>query len=73
MEVVNFIAALPRGSGRRNSCMALPHCPGAVLNATRALHCMTTLGQLAVQLLQRTPTPPWDSGQCNSCNALPSC
>ena len=35
------------------------------------MHCLTALGQWAVQLLQCTATLPVGSGQCNSCNALP--
>ena len=38
-----------------------------------ALHCLTVLGQWAVQLLQCTASLPRGSGQWNSCNALPHC
>ena len=36
-----------------------------------AMRCLTALGQWALQLLQCTASPPWGSGQWNSCNALP--
>ena len=42
-------------------------------NGTRAMHCLTTCGQWAVQLVQCTASVPGGSGQCNSCNALPHC
>ena len=77
------------GSGEDNSCNALPHCLGAVGSATPAMHCLTALravdsatpamhclaawGQWAVELLQCTAPLPGNSGQCNSCNALPHC
>ena len=35
------------------------------------MHCHTTWGQWAVELLQCTTTLPGGGGQCNSCNALP--
>ena len=34
------------------------------------MHCLTALGQWAVELLQYTATLPGGSGQCSSCNAL---
>ena len=37
------------------------------------MHCLTALGQWAVELLQCTASLPGGSGQCNSCNALPHC
>ena len=37
------------------------------------MHCLTALGQWAVQLLQCTASLLGGSGQCNSCNALPHC
>ena len=37
------------------------------------MHCLTTLGQWAVELLQCTASLPGGSGQRNSCNALPHC
>ena len=50
-----------------------PHCLGAADSATSAMHCLTALGQWAVQLLQYTAALPGGSGQCNSCNAMPHC
>ena len=38
VELLLCIASLPRGSGQCNSCIALPHCPGAVGSATPAIH-----------------------------------
>ena len=73
VELLQCTASLPRGSGQCNSCNALPHCLGAVGNATPAMHCLTALWQWTVQLLQRTASLPGSSGQCNSCNALPHC
>ena len=35
------------------------------------MHCLTALGQWAVQLLQCTASLPGGSGQWNSCNTLP--
>ena len=37
------------------------------------MHCLTALGQQAVQLLQCTASLPGGSGQRNSCNALSHC
>ena len=76
------------GSGQC-TCNELPHCLGAVGSATLAMHCLTALGQWAVELLQRTATLPGyseamqllqytaslpgGSGQWKSCHALPLC
>ena len=73
MELLQCTTSLPRGSWQWNSCNALPHCPGAADSATSAMHCLTALGQWAVQLLQCTAALPGGSGQCNSCNAMPHC
>ena len=73
VQLLQCTASLPGGSGQRNSCNALPHCPGAVGSGTPATHCLTAWGQWAVQLLQCTASLPGGSGQCNSCNALPRC
>ena len=59
-----------RGSGQCSSCNALPHWLGAVCSPTPAMHCLTALGQWAMELLQYTATLPGGSGQCSSCNAL---
>ena len=79
-------ASLPRGRGQWDSYKTLPHCLGAVGSETPAIHCFTTRGvgcapptmhcrttwgQWAVQLLQYTASLPRGSGQCNSCNTLP--
>ena len=69
----NALPHCPGGSGQRNSCNALPHCLGAVGSATPAMHCLTAWGQWAVELLQCTAPLPGGSGRCNSCNALPHC
>ena len=77
------------GSGKCNSCHALPHCPVAPGSGTPAtqrpapsgqwavqlLQYISSLlwGQWVVQLLQRTTPPSWGSGKCNSCHAPPHC
>ena len=38
VQLLQFTASLPRGSGRCNSRNALPHCPGAVGSGTPAMH-----------------------------------
>ena len=48
-----------------------PYRLGAVGNGTLALHCLTSWGQWAFELLQYTASLYWGSGQCNSFNALP--
>ena len=53
-------------SKERNPCNALPHCLGAVGNATPAMHCLDAWGQWVVELLQCTATLPRGSGQCKS-------
>ena len=64
--------ALPRRRllrKERYSCNALPHFLGAVGNGTLAIHCLTTWGQWAMELLQRTASLPRGTGQWSSCNA----
>ena len=73
MELLQRTATLPRGSGQCNSYNALPHCLGAMDNATPAMQCLIALGRWAVQLLQCTASLPRGSGQWNSCHALPHC
>ena len=51
-------SSFARGSGQCNSCNALPHCLGTVGRANLATHCLTALGQWAVQLLQCTAWRP---------------
>ena len=72
MQLLQY-TALSGGSGQCNSCNTLPHCPGAVGSATPAMHCLTALGQWAVELRQCTAPLPGGSGQWNPCNALPHC
>ena len=55
-------AAMPGGSGQWNSCHTPPHCPGAVGGGIPAVHCVTTWGQWAVELLQYTAALPEGSG-----------
>ena len=62
MQLPQCTATLPWGSGRWNSCNALPHCPGAVGTAAPAMLCLTAGGQRAVQFLQRRPQCPWAAG-----------
>ena len=76
MELLRYTASPPWGSGQRNSCLTLPHRPGAVGSATPAIHCLTAQGQRAVELLFNTASPPGGSGQwssCSCCNALLIC
>ena len=42
-------------------------------SGTPVTHCLTAWGQWAAELLQYTAALPGDSGQWNSCNALPHC
>ena len=44
VQLLQYTAALPRGSGQWNSCNALPHYPRAVGSATPAMHCLTAWG-----------------------------
>ena len=64
-------ALLHGGSGQRNLCNVPPLCLRAVGSRAPALHHHIAWGQWAVELLQRTASPPGGSGQCNSCNTLP--
>ena len=54
VQLLQYTAAPPGGSGQWNSCNALPHCLGAVGSATPAMQYPTARGQWAVQLLQCT-------------------
>ena len=58
MQLLQCSASLSWGHGQCSPCNALPHCLGAVGNATPALHCPTAWGQWAVQLLQCTASLP---------------
>ena len=75
--LVQFTASVRGGSGRSNSCNALPQCLGAVGSGIFAMHCLTVWGQWAVEFVQRwevqflecTALGPGGTGQCNSSNA----
>ena len=56
-ELLQCTATLPAGSGKCNSCNALPGCLGAVGTAILAMHCHSPRG----------------IGQWDPCNALPPC
>ena len=71
VDLVQYTASLPGGSGQWTSCNTLPHCLGALGSGTPAMHCLTAWGQKVVQLLQGTASLPGGSGQWTSCNALP--
>ena len=61
------------GSGQWNSGNALPHYLETVGSATPAMHCVTTCGQRAVELLLCTARLPRGSGQWIflQCGAIP--
>ena len=40
VQLLQYTASLPRGSGQWNSYQALPHFPGAVGSGTPAIHCL---------------------------------
>ena len=73
MELLQYTASLPGGSGQWTSCNKVPQCLGAVGSGPPAIHCLTASGQWAVQLLQYTTPLPGGSGQGTSCNTLPHC
>ena len=52
MEILQYSASLPPGSGLWYVCNALPHYLGAMGNGNLAVHCLTAWVQWAVQLLQ---------------------
>ena len=51
MQLLQCNASLPGGSGKCNSCNALPQSLGALGSATLAKHGLTASRQWAVQLL----------------------
>ena len=57
MDLLQYTASLPGGSGQWTSCNTLP----------------TAWGQWAVDLLQYAAPLPGGSGQWTSCNTLPHC
>ena len=67
VELLQYTAPLPGGSGQWNSCNTLPHCLGAVGCGPPAIHCPTAWGQWAVDLLQYTAPLPGGSGQWIFC------
>ena len=81
VELLQYTASLPGGSGQCNSCNALPHRLGAVGSGTPAMRGHTSCGDgesclgggrcLKTELLQCTASLPGGSGQCNSYNTLP--
>ena len=84
VELVQCTATLHVGSGRWNSCNALPHYMSAMTRGTRAMHRHTALdiytramhrhapwGQWALEFMKCIATLPVCSGQWNSYNALP--
>ena len=88
VELLQCTASRPGGSRQWNPCNALPHCPGgrgqwnsdialshrlAAVGSAPATHCCTAWGQWAAQLLQRTASLAWASGQWESCNAPSQC
>ena len=73
VELLICTATLLGGSGRWNSCNALPHCLGAVGSGAPVMHRHIAWGRWAVELLLCTATLSRVSGQWNSCNALPHC
>ena len=69
VQLLQCTTTVPRGSGKCNSCDALPHCLGAVGRGTPVTHRLTAWGQWAVQFRQCIATPPRGGGQWTSCNA----
>ena len=58
LELLQFTASLPGGTGQLNPNTTLPHRLGAAGSGTPAMHCCTALGRWAVELLQCTAAPP---------------
>ena len=56
-KLLQCTALLPGGSGQWISCNTLPHSSGAVGSGSPASHRLTTWGQWAAELLQRTASP----------------
>ena len=73
VQLLQYTASLPRGSGQWNSCNELPHRLGAMGCATPAMRYLIAWGHWAVELLLCTATLLTGSGQWNSYNALPHC
>ena len=45
VQLLQYIASLPGGSGRCNSCNAVPHCLGALGSGTSVVRCHAAQGQ----------------------------
>ena len=71
MQLLQYTASLPGGSGQCNSYNTMPHCLRAGGSAAPAMHYLTFWGQWAVRLLQIAALPAGGSGQSDSCNTLP--
>ena len=71
VELLQYTASLLGSSGHGNSYNALPHCVGAVGNATPAMYCLAMWGQWAGQFLHCTTALPRRNVPWGSCNALP--
>ena len=73
VQLLQYIASLPRDSGQCKSYNALPHYPGTVYSANPAMDRLTALGAVG----SASPAMHYPSvvgcGQWNSCNALPPC
>ena len=73
VQHVSCSATVLGGSEQLNSSPALPYSLGAGGGGTRAMQCLASWGQWAVQLLQYNAFLPWGNGEWNACNALPHC
>ena len=58
VDLLQYTAALPGGSGQWDSCNALPHRLGAVGSGPPAMQRRTAWGQWALEFLQRTASLP---------------
>ena len=70
VELLQFTAALPQGSGQWKACHTLPHYLGAVGGGTPIAHCHIVLGQCAAELLLHIATLCGGSGQWDSRRSL---
>ena len=80
MDLVQYTAALPRGTGRWHCCSTLPHYLGAMGNGTHAIHLGTAyctrphrLAQWALELLLFRAALPCGIGKWISCCLPPQC
>ena len=88
MQLLQYTASMPKGSGQCNSRNALPHCLGAVGDGTPAMHGptarepessgtlelygLTTWGQWALEHLQHTASLPGGSGRVEGGGGAPA-